>query len=223
MCFNQLYEQGIIIMSRADTKQRILDAAEFLFALDGYRGTSLRSITGRAHVNLASVNYHFGSKTALLEAVIRRRILPLNQERMKRLQQVREAARTKKKKPGVTAVLIAFIEPTLLFMESSAGAKHFITFIGRSFTDPDDTVRKVFLRFIMPIFQLLSETMCDALPHHPKEVIFWRLHFTMGALFHTMHVCGNINMGPEHTRADIDAKSLIGQIIPYLTAGMKAP
>lgn len=209
-------------MSRPDTKQRILDAAECLFARNGYRGTSLRSITGMANANLASVNYHFGSKTSLLQAVIRRRILPLNRERKKRLEQVRETARGKRKKPSVTAVLLAFIEPTLLFMESSTGAKNFVTFIGRSFTDPDDTVRKVFLRFIMPIFQLLSETMCDALPHHSKDVIFWRLHFTMGALFHSMHVFGNINAGPTHPDTDIDATSLINQIIPYVTAGMSA-
>ncbi|MCK5427639.1 MAG: helix-turn-helix transcriptional regulator, partial [Thermodesulfovibrionia bacterium] len=52
-----------------DTKQRILDATEFLFARKGFRGTSLREITNRAGVNLAAVNYHFGSKKTLLEAV----------------------------------------------------------------------------------------------------------------------------------------------------------
>jgi AcrR family transcriptional regulator len=212
-----------ITMTQPDTKQKVLNAAEYLFAREGYRGTSLRAITGKAKVNLASVNYHFGSKTSLLEAVIRRRILPLNRERKKRLEQVRENALKMRKNPEVRAVLLAFIEPTLLFMESSTGAKNFVTFIGRSFTDPDDTVRKVFLRFIKPIFQLLYGTMCSALPDHPHDVIFWRLHFTMGALFHTMHVCGNINIGPKDVRSDIDAQSLINQIMPYVTAGVKAP
>ncbi len=55
---------------QADTKERILDAAEYLFARNGYRGTSLREITGRAEVNLAAVNYHFGSKKTLVEEVI---------------------------------------------------------------------------------------------------------------------------------------------------------
>jgi AcrR family transcriptional regulator len=205
-----------------NTKERILDAAEYLFAGEGYRGTSLRAITGKAKVNLASVNYHFGSKTSLLEDVIRRRILPLNQVRKKRLEHVRESALKTGKKPDVKTVLLAFIEPTLLFMESSPGARNFVTFIGRSFTDPDDTVRKVFLRFIKQIFHLLFETMCDALPGYQRDVVFWRLHFTMGALFHTMHVSGNINMGPKNVHAIIDAHSLINQIIPYVTAGMKA-
>jgi AcrR family transcriptional regulator len=209
-------------MSRPDTKQKILDAAEYLFACEGYRGTSLRAITGKARVNLASVNYHFGSKTSLLEAVIRRRILPLNQLRMKRLEQVREEALNRGKKPAVKAVLLAFIEPTLLFMESSTGARNFVTFIGRSFTDPDDTVRKVFLRFIKQLFQLLFKTLCEALPNQRRDVIFWRLHFTMGSLFHTMHVSGNITVGPKDIRTNIDSHSLINQIIPFVTAGVKA-
>lgn len=209
-------------MSRPDTKQKILDAAEYLFAREGYRGTSLRAITGKAKANLASVNYHFGSKTSLLEAVIRRRILPLNQMRMKRLEQVREEALNRGKRPAVKSVLLAFIEPTLLFMESSPGARNFVTFIGRSFTDPDDTVRKVFLRFIKSIFHLLFETLCAALPDYRKDIIFWRLHFTMGALFHSMHVCRNITVGPKDIRTDIDSHSLINQIIPFVTAGVKA-
>lgn len=209
-------------MKPTDTKQKIMDTAEHLFARDGYRGTSLRAITGKAGVNLAAVNYHFGSKTSLLETVIRRRILPLNQIRKKRLKQLRENARKKKKTPDIKDVLTAFIEPTLLFMESSPGAKNFIAFIGRSFTGPDDTVRKVFMRFIKPMFYLLFEAACDSLPNQPQETIFWRLHFTMGALFHTMQLSGNVDIGPKNLHADINAKSLINHIIPYITAGMKA-
>jgi AcrR family transcriptional regulator len=80
---------------QGDTKQRILDAAEHLFALEGFRGTSLRDITGRAGVNLAAVNYHFGSKEALLRAVMERRLIPLNQVRIERLTKVRDSARQK--------------------------------------------------------------------------------------------------------------------------------
>ncbi len=210
------------LISQANTKQRILDAAESLFAIKGFRGTSLRAITGRANVNLAAVNYHFGSKTALLEEAIKRKIQPLNQIRRKRLEEVRENARKKGKKPEVKAVLMAFIEPTLIFKKSNPDAKDFITFIGRSFADPDDTVRKVFLRFIKPIFQLLFETMCEALPEHHREVIFWRLHFSMGALFHMLHICGKFDMDFTNIKTDMDAHSLIDLIIPYVTAGMKA-
>jgi AcrR family transcriptional regulator len=119
-----------------DTKEKILDAAEYLFARDGYRGTSLRAITGKAGVNLAAVNYHFGSKKILVEEVIKRRIVPLNNIRKKRLEEIREASVQKKKKPDIRAVLAAFIEPTLFFKESNPEAEHFFTFIGRSMSDP---------------------------------------------------------------------------------------
>jgi AcrR family transcriptional regulator len=205
-----------------DTKQRILDASEILFAANGFRGTSLRAITCMAKVNLAAVNYHFGSKTSLLEEVIKRRILPLNKIRRKRLEEVQEDAVKKGKNPDIRAVLYAFIEPTLLFRESGPGAKNFITFIGRSFADPDDTVRKVFVRFITPMFQLLYKTVWKALPDLTQETLFWRLQFTLGSLFHMMHICGNINMEPFNIKTDLDANSLIDLIIPYVTAGMKA-
>ncbi len=208
--------------SLSNTKRRILNAAESLFAMDGYRGTSMRAITSKANVNLAAVNYHFGSKKSLLEAVIKRRILPLNQVRRKRIEEAKESASKKGKKPDIKAVLYAFIEPTLLFRESDPGAKNFVTFIGRSFADPDDTVRKVFVRFIKPMFQLLFESVCEALPNLPRDVVFWRLQFTLGSLFHTMHICGNINMEPLNIKTDLGMKSIIELIIPYVTAGMKA-
>jgi AcrR family transcriptional regulator len=208
--------------TQTDTKKRILDTAEALFARNGYRGTSLRAITGKANVNLASVNYHFGSKKALLEEVIKRRMLPLNKIRRKKLERVRDDARTKGKQPDIKAVLTAFIEPTILFRESEPGAKDFVTFIGRSFADPDDTVRRVFHQIVSPMAQLLFDTVSEALPDQPRDLIFWRLHFTMGALFHTMHICGNIKPGFMNMSTDIDAVSLVKVIIPYVTAGMKA-
>ena len=64
------------------TKDRILDAAEALFMEHGFEATSLRSITAAAAVNLAAVNYHFGSKEELFQAVLTRRLDPMNQERL---------------------------------------------------------------------------------------------------------------------------------------------
>lgn len=205
-----------------DTKEKILDAAEAIFAAKGFRGTTMRTITGKADVNLAAVNYHFGSKQSLLEEVIKRRIIPLNRIRREKLEKVRSIARNKGRVPNVKDVMYAFIEPTLQFKDSSPGAKNFFIFIGRSFTDPDDTVRQSFLRFINPIFQLLSETTSEALPHLPREQIFWRLMFSMGALFHTINVCGNMKADFMGMKCETDTESLVNQIIPFVTAGMNA-
>lgn len=211
------------ITEQGDTKQRILDAAEYLFAMDGYKGTSLRAITGQAQVNLAAVNYHFGSKEALLEEVIKRRLLPLNEVRRQKIENVREQSRKQGKAPDIRSVLMAFIEPTLLFKESIPGAENFLTFIGRSITDPDDTVRQVFQQFIMPLFHLLYETACEALPNQPRVTVFWRLHFAIGSLFHSLHIWGKFK--PDEgmpSGTEMDAESLLNLIIPFVTAGMKA-
>ena len=64
------------------TKQRILDSAESLFARHGFAGASLRQVTASAQVNLAAVNYHFGSKENLINEVFRRRLDSLNEERL---------------------------------------------------------------------------------------------------------------------------------------------
>ncbi|MFO7982053.1 MAG: TetR family transcriptional regulator, partial [Desulfuromonadales bacterium] len=99
-------------MSQQDTKERILDAAEGLFAREGFHGTSLRAITTRAAVNLAAVNYHFGSKDTLIEAVFERRLTPLNRLRLQRLDEVKKRAERSGGKPETRDVLAAFIEPT---------------------------------------------------------------------------------------------------------------
>jgi AcrR family transcriptional regulator len=71
----------------SETKNLILDAAEVLVAKNGFASTSLRHITVKAGVNLASLNCRFGSKEALIKAVFERRIIPINQGRLERLQQ----------------------------------------------------------------------------------------------------------------------------------------
>src|ERR1700682_4102017 len=74
--------KGVAIdATSADTKTRILDAAESLFMEHGFEATSLRSLTTAAGVNLAAVNYHFGTKEVLFRAVLTRRLDPMNQER----------------------------------------------------------------------------------------------------------------------------------------------
>ncbi len=207
-----------------DTKQRILDVAEELFAKDGYHNTSLRAITTKAEANLAAVNYHFGSKEALMTAVIERRLGPLNALRQKRLEEVSDLAKKERRRPRTEDVLLAFVEPTLLFKESSGGARNFITLVGRAITEPDDTVRSVFLRLIKPIFELLFNLLAEALPDLPRDILHTRLHFAVGAISHAMQMDARWP-SPEDdiTKAhSYDSRSLIDMLVPFISAGMEA-
>src|SRR6185437_16471905 len=90
-----------------DTKTRILKAAEKLFGLRGFDATSLRDITAEAQVNLAAVNYHFQSKESLIDALIERRILPINQRRFEMLDAAGHP-------PSVDQIVEAFLAPMLM-------------------------------------------------------------------------------------------------------------
>lgn len=206
--------------NRTDTKQLILDAAETLFAKDGYPGTTMRDITGKAGVNLAAINYHFGSKQALLESVIKRRLLPLNQIRRQRLEEIKRDADEKKEKPDVEAVLRAFLEPTLRFTEEGAGSRAFIAIIGRAMSDPDDSVRKIFHKHIKAIFDLFFEMMSAALPSLSKDALFWRVHFALGSMQFTMRICG---AGlKELVHHNTDTETLIEYLVEFILNGVAA-
>ncbi len=202
------------------TKGKILDSAEHLFAKGGYKGASMRAITGKAGVNLAAVNYHFGSKKALLEEVIKRRILPLNKIRKLKLEAVRQKARLGGKVPDVREVLRAFLEPTLRFMDSEQGAGDFIALIGRSMSDPDNTVRTIFHRHIISMFHLLFDVISESLPGLSREVLFWRIHFVLGSMYHTMIVC--CTGFKELERFKTDTCTLTEYLLEFLTEGVKA-
>src|SRR5260221_7638588 len=90
-----------------ETRTRILNAAEELFMQHGFEGTSMRLLTTKAGVNLAAVNYHFGSKDALIEAVVQPRLDPLNLARMAGLDQLQAANAA----PSPQAIIPAFITP----------------------------------------------------------------------------------------------------------------
>jgi len=210
-------------MEPKDTKRRILDAAEHLFAVNGYRGTSLRTITAAAKANLAAVNYHFGSKQALIEAVIERRIVPLNRLRLQRLEEVRAMAHEQTTPPTARQVLAAFVEPSLAFRASAPGARDFITLIGRALAEPDDTVRNIFVGHIRPVVELLETCLAEALPHLPDQLLTWRLHFALGALSHIMNNMDKLQTPAIGLPPVASPQEMVELLLPFLTAGMEAP
>ena len=209
-------------MGQKDTKKCILDAAERLFAREGFHSTSLRMLTREAGVNLAAVNYHFGSKEELIKAVIERRLLPLNELRTKRLQEVRERAQQENRLPDVRETLLAFFEPTFAFRRSKKGAQDFITLVSRSFSEPDDTVRTIFMGLVGRLFQLFYEVLCEALPKLPKETIYRRLHFTMGAMGQALHMTGTCMLIPPGMKPQKDSEELLEHFVNFIKSGMEA-
>ena len=95
----------------SDTKERLLDAAERLFAERGFEGASMRAVTQAAGSAVSAANYHFGSKEALLAAVIRRRIQPVNRQRVEALDRLEAQAGSGSCVP-LEELLDAFLRPS---------------------------------------------------------------------------------------------------------------
>ena len=214
-------------MSADNTKAKILNSAEYLFAHQGYHNTSLREITRRARVNLAAVNYHFSSKEKLLEAVIERRLTPLNKERAQRLEEVLHTARENKKPPGIEPILRAFIEPVLCHIDTSPEKNTFIATIIRVHTDPDNTIRSHFLEQVTPIAERFFEALCQAQPDLPKETVFNRFLLVIGAMGFTVWT---VVMNPEHIPlldtkhlSETGRKAFSEQLITFASKGMMGP
>jgi AcrR family transcriptional regulator len=205
-----------------NTKQVILDKAEELFASKGYKGTSLRMITTAAEVNLAAVNYHFGSKEGLVAAVIDRRIVPLNELRCQRLAEVVTQAESTTTKPKLSDVLLAFIEPTLLLPESAPGASNFVNLIGRAMADTDETARQIFLNHMGPAIQMFHDALAKALPEIPADILYWRLNFVIGALSHALRCIDKCPV-PLDSAEPRNAQHLVKLLLPFVNSGMEAP
>jgi AcrR family transcriptional regulator len=206
-----------------DTKDRILDAAEALFLDHGFEATSLRQITATASVNLAAVNYHFGSKEELFQAVLTRRLDPMNAERVELLAQYEDEA--KGKPLSCEKILAAMLIPALaLSRDVRRGGNNFLRLLGRAYADPAPFIRRLLSQQYAPMIARFKAAFARALPHLPKHELSWRLHFVMGALSYTLAGTDVLKLiaalNPVETDND---ELLLRRLAPFLVAGLKAP
>jgi len=133
-----------------ETRTRILDAAEELFMQHGFEATSMRLLTSRAGVNLAAVNYHFGSKHALIEAVFRRRLDPMNASRVAALDRLEKEAAGRAL--SAEAIIRAFVGESLRMIEDAkGGGRNFIRLLGRTYTEPSKPIRVLIGQLYAPV------------------------------------------------------------------------
>ncbi|OYW91548.1 MAG: TetR family transcriptional regulator [Alishewanella sp. 32-51-5] len=207
--------------SKVQTQQRILDAAQSLFAESGFNDTSLRQITTKAEVNLASVNYHFGSKKELIQAVLQRYLQIL----MPRLDQEFDRLLASQKPHDLTQILSVFVKPLLdLNQLQRRGTRTFLQLLGRGYTDVQGHLRWFINHHYgrtLDKFVLLVQQSC---PHLPQSEVFWRLHFSLGSIVFTM---ASSDALAEIAQADfneaVDIEGVIRRLIPYLGAAIAAP
>lgn len=188
----------------------------------GFEATSMRALTAKAHVNLAAVNYHFGSKDALIEAVFRRRLDPMNAARIAELDRLEKEAGGRALTPE--AIIRAFIGESLRMIEDAKGGRNFIRLLGRTYTEPAKNVRVLIGQLYAPAMERYKGALERALPGMPREELVWRMHFMFGTLAYTLAATDTVQLIAGCKPEDrYDARLLEERLTAFLTAGLKAP
>ena len=205
--------------AQAATKAAVFNAAERLFALHGFQNVSVRDITAEAKVNLASVNYHFGSKDSLLFEIFRRRTSELNRERARMLH---EANGRNAGKPPVREILEAYFAPPLRWASPDNDRRISVQFIIRARSEGTAEMREV-LRNDVSHLARFADALAAARPELPKEDVYWRLHFALGMVHNNRfaefdrlhHLSGGL------TREQ-DVEGLLSRMLDFAEAGFMA-
>jgi len=205
-----------------NTKARILDTAERLFAEHGYDATSLRAITREAGVNLAAVNYHFSSKEALLRALFARSLELLNRQRLAMLDAY-EAEAGGQPVP-VEKIVRALMEPVLrLGGDPGSGGSGFGMLLGRMYSWPSAQVNRIFVAEIREQIERFRSAFRRALPRLPAGELYWRIFFSIGAMAHTLAGSSLLEIISDSICDPMDLDGKVERLIDYVVAGLQAP
>ncbi len=195
------------------SRDRLIIAAQRLFARHGYNGVSVRDIAAEAGMNSASIGYYFGGKENLLAEVYRRSAAPMKAERRRRLAELDEAGIT-----DLPALIDAFVRPALLADESGSflrlrtilSAENSDIFSSLTAENFDDTSAE----FI--------DRLCRALPNRARTEIMWRFHFMLGTLYYSATGPQRIATISDGQCDPHDVDRLLASLVPFLVAGFSA-
>lgn len=165
-------------------RENLLDVAERLFAQNGIAETSVRTITAEAGVNVASINYYFGSREGLFQEILARRLKPLNDERLRLLDEAIQ--RAGEQAPAVQDVLHALVAPAIyLCFEHPYFARlasqlrlHTDRSLWRDYRERQTTVRELF-----------QAAFTAALPQLSNSEVETRFHYVVGGMHHIWAHC----------------------------------
>jgi AcrR family transcriptional regulator len=207
--------------SESNTKAAILDAAERLFASYGFEATSLRTITAEAKANLGAVNYHFQSKGGLILAVLKRTFQPVNEQRLRLLDELE--ANAGGKPLAVEAILGALFRPPLeLVSRPGEKGSYYPRLTAFCLTEPGSYLKPLVEDEFAARTSRFITALQRACPRLTKEEVRWRLQFSLGAFNHTV---GNPQLLEVTSRGICDSTNMeqvLRRIVAYCTAGFRA-
>lgn len=199
------------------TKALLLDVAERLFAEHGFEAVSMRSLTAEARVNLAAVNYHFGSKVALIEAVVARRVEPINRRRVELLEQVDTTGAR-----WAHAIAAAFLDPVLEAARDQGDDNRFCKLMSRCMAARDDRIGEVVVRQFPAVLERFVTAIRACCPAMSPDTAMMRLLFVAGAMAQSLFHHDKLSMMSEGRCGVPSLERLRDELVTFLAAGLAA-
>lgn len=207
-----------------DTRERILEAAERIFAECGFEATSLRQITREAGVNLAAVNYHFGSKEGLLKELLRMRIVPMNETRQALLERYQFQSQSDDRPASLEQIFDAFLRP---YFEAGApgGDRNglFMHMLGRVFSEKPGFMESFYEEHFKDIQEIFIAAIREAQPELAEEEVLWRFHFALSLMLSSMTQRQRLKISSHGHCDPDDIEGLILRLIEFICAGFRSP
>jgi len=207
-------------MSTLSTKERILNSTEKLIAENGFGELSIRKISQLAHTNLAAINYHFGNKQQLIDQVLERRLNNLFDIRKSMLDELNQG--DPNKVCNLEQILHAFIAPALFMInDEHQGGRIFMKVLARAYAEQSDALHDLMKDRYTPIIKEFAEAIGLSCPELPRETIFWRFHFIIGALTYTMGHFGATSIARQMPESVYFEKS-VAELIEFAKAALRS-
>lgn len=212
-----------IAMAQKDTVKNILNAAEELFSERGFAETSLRNITTKAGVNLAAVNYHFGSKKSLIQAVFARFLGPFSESLQEALAELQQ--RLNGEAPDMQELLMLLSHTALKAgHDSPRRLGIFMRLLGLAYTQGQGHLRRFLQKEYGAVFRTYMALVTAATPELSDEDRFWRIHFSLGATVFTLSGAESLTAMAAHDLGKAsDIAQVVDKLIPFLASGLNAP
>ena len=197
-------------MASDQTRSAILAAAERLYADRGFGDVTLRDIVAEANVNLAAVNYHFGSKDELIAELFVTRSIATNRERLRELRAAEEKGGGC---AGIDDILRALVGPTLRGclgpdQERSTAARFMI----RASIESVPPIRRIKNREVDHL-RKFAAAMRRSLPDRSEVDLFWGLHFALAMAHHTIRESERLTRLSDGTCDLDDVAGIIERIV----------
>ncbi len=207
-------------MASDQTRSAILAAAERLYADRGFGDVTLRDIVAEANVNLAAVNYHFGSKDELIAELFVTRSIATNRERLRELRAAEEKGGGR---AAIDEILRALVGPTLRGClgpenQRSTAARFMI----RASIESVPPIRRIKNREIDHL-RKFAAAMRRALPDRDEVEIFWGLHFALAMAHHTIRESERLTKLSEGKCDLDDVESIIERVVKVAVMALTKP